>query len=89
MTRWFNNRIVQLVIATLVVMMPQAAHACAACFGRSDSKMAQAYNLGIFSMLGFVALMFAAVISFFVYITRRAASVSASAAQLSATSQKI
>ncbi len=84
-----HNRTIQLVIAAVLCAVPQAAHACAACFGKSDSKMAEAYNMGIFAMLGFVALMFVGVISFFVYITRRAALVSNSTAQLPATSQKI
>lgn len=83
----FRHRLVQLVIAAALCATPHVAEACAACFGKSDSKMAQAYNMGIFAMLGFVALMFVGVISFFVYITRRAASVSNASAQLPATSQ--
>ena len=88
MTRLFHSRIVQFGCAALLLSAPSAAHACAVCFGKSDSKMAQAYNLGIFSMLGFVALMFVGVISFFVYLTRRASSRSISASSFSATLPK-
>ena len=48
-----------------------SALACAACFGQSDSAQAHGINAGIFALLGFVALFWAAMGSFFVFIVRR------------------
>ena len=45
--------------------------ACAACFGQSDSAQSQGLNAGIFALLGFVALFWMAMGSFFVFIARR------------------
>lgn len=45
--------------------------ACAACFGQSDSAQAHGINAGIFALLAFVALFWAAMGSFFVFIVRR------------------
>jgi succinate-acetate transporter protein len=44
---------------------------CAACFGRSDSPMAQGMNWGIFTLLVVVAVMLSLIASFFVFIVRR------------------
>jgi len=52
------------------------AVACAVCFGQSDSPMAQATNMGIFLMLGVVAIVLASFATFFVYLSRRARFVS-------------
>jgi hypothetical protein len=46
--------------------------ACPVCFGASDAPMAVATNMGIFVMLGVVALMLASFAGFFVYLNRRA-----------------
>lgn len=47
-------------------------HACATCFGQSDSDMAKGMNAGIFVLLAFVALFWAAFGSFFFFIVKRA-----------------
>jgi hypothetical protein len=61
------------VIATLVVIgAPRAAFACPVCFGQSDSPQAWAVNMGVFVMLGFVAVVLAAFAAFMVYLARRA-----------------
>ena len=52
--------------------VPRAALACAVCFGQSDSPMAQAMNMGIFLMLGVVAVVLAGFAAFFIYLNRRA-----------------
>jgi len=49
-----------------------SALACASCFGKSDSSMAQGMNAGIFVLLAFVLLFWIAFGSFFVFIVRRA-----------------
>ena len=46
--------------------------ACPVCFGASDAPMAVATNMGIFVMLGVVAVMLASFAGFFVYLNRRA-----------------
>jgi hypothetical protein len=46
--------------------------ACPVCFGASDAPMAIATNMGIFLMLGVVAVMLASFAGFFVYLNRRA-----------------
>lgn len=51
---------------------PRAALACPVCFGQSDSPLAWAVNMGVFIMLGFVALVLSAFAAFFVYLMRRA-----------------
>ncbi|MCX8156745.1 MAG: hypothetical protein N3J91_09910 [Verrucomicrobiae bacterium] len=51
---------------------PQAA-ACATCFGKSDSKLAEGLNMGIFALLGLVLLVLGWLAGFFIYLSRRAA----------------
>jgi hypothetical protein len=46
--------------------------ACPVCFGDSNEPMALATNLGIWFMLGVVAVMLAAFASFFLYLRRQA-----------------
>jgi len=55
-----------------VLAAPRAAFACSVCFGQSDSPMAKATNMGIFLMLGVVALVLGSFASFFIYLIRRA-----------------
>jgi heme/copper-type cytochrome/quinol oxidase subunit 2 len=50
-----------------------AAHACAACFGRSDSPLAAAMNWGIFSLMAVVVSVLGGIAGFFIYLARRAA----------------
>jgi hypothetical protein len=52
-----------------------AVQACATCFGRSDSALAQGMNMGILFLLGVVLAVLAALTGFFVYLGRRAAAV--------------
>ncbi len=48
------------------------ASACAACFGKSDSKLAEGMNAGIMALLFVITSVLAAIASFFVFIIRRA-----------------
>ncbi len=59
-------------LVALILAAPRAALACPVCFGQSDSPLAWAVNMGVFVMLGFVAVVLAAFASFFVYLARRA-----------------
>lgn len=59
------------VLALLLVGVPDAS-ACAACFGKSDSKLAEGMNAGIFALLGVIGGVLFAIAGFFFYIARRA-----------------
>lgn len=66
-----KHRILALFLAT-AALAPLPALGCAACFGKSDSPLAQGMNWGIFSLLAVVTVMLSAIASFFVFIVRRA-----------------
>lgn len=53
--------------------------ACAACFGQSDSPMAHGFNWGIFSLLGVVVVVLGGFSTFFVFLAKRSAALSAAA----------
>ena len=38
-------------MASALVLLPNVASACAACYGRSDDAMARGMNMGIFTLL--------------------------------------
>jgi hypothetical protein len=56
-----------------MALHPASLFACAACYGASDSPMAQGMNWGILSLLGVVVMVLGSVASFFVFIGRKAA----------------
>ena len=79
------SRIIQSGFAALAVaalMLPASASACATCFGKSDSAMAQGMNAGILTLLLVIMSVLLAIAIFFAYILRRAARLNA--AQLAA-----
>jgi hypothetical protein len=49
--------------------------ACVACFGQSDSAMAQGMNMGIFTLLLVITCVLCTIAGFFVYLIRRASQV--------------
>lgn len=61
---------------------PARLEACATCFGRSDSPLAQGMNMGILVLLGVVLSVLAACVGFFVHVARRAARLSGEPAAL-------
>jgi len=61
----------------LLVFRAEPMFACAACYGQSDSPMAQGMNWGIFSLLGVVMCVLAGITTFFVVIGRKSAAVRA------------
>jgi hypothetical protein len=67
------------------VLRPGPLLACAACYGQSDSPMAKGMNWGIFSLLAVVIAVLGGIATFFVFLARRSATHSASAAQFSIT----
>lgn len=69
------------VLAVVLPLLPATASACASCFGKSDSPMAQGMNAGIFTLLAVITSVLLSVAIFFVYILRRAARLRETAAR--------
>lgn len=53
------------------VVLPETCLACATCFGKSDSRLAQGMNMGIFTLLAIVMVMWVGFAAFFIFIARR------------------
>ena len=68
-----------LALAFLAVA-PQRLHACAACFGQSDSPLAQGMNMGILSLLVVVVSVLGGIAAFFIYLVKRSSAAAAAAA---------
>ena len=51
--------------------------ACATCFGRTDSRLAEGMNMGILALLAVIGSVLAGVVSFFVYVAKRSAACAA------------
>ncbi len=70
-----NRRVPQFFLLALALLIAGAvdASACAACYGKSDSKLAEGMNAGIFTLLGVIGMVLFAIAGFFVFIVRRAA----------------
>ena len=62
------------------LLLPANAFACAACYGKTDSALADGMNSGIFALLGVVALVLGGIATFFVFLARRAATLAAAEA---------
>ena len=67
------RQLLALAVAFAVVHLAPAAHACATCFGKSDSKLAEGMNWGIFTLLVIIMGVLGAISAFFIFIARRAA----------------
>jgi len=70
--RLASTRLVGVVVASVMLLVPRAAFACPVCFGQNDSPLALGINYGILAMLGFVVTLWVAFGSFFIYLRRRA-----------------
>jgi hypothetical protein len=66
-----------LATCALLALRADAVFACAACYGQSDSPLAQGMNWAIFSLLGVVVCVLTGITTFFVVINRKSASVRA------------
>jgi heme/copper-type cytochrome/quinol oxidase subunit 2 len=62
-----------LLVVAALALHADAARACAACFGKSDSPLASAMNWGIFSLMAVVVSVLGGIASFFIYVARRSA----------------
>ncbi|HEY0455368.1 MAG TPA: hypothetical protein VGE41_03280 [Verrucomicrobiae bacterium] len=60
------------------MMLSSHLMACAACFGKSDSALAQGMNMGIFSLLAVVVFVLSGFAAFIIYLVRRSAALNAS-----------
>jgi hypothetical protein len=58
-----------------LAVQPTSLWACAACYGASDSPMAQGMNAGIFSLLVVVVSVLGGVGGFFIYLAKKSAAV--------------
>jgi hypothetical protein len=68
--------------AMLLKFSSAPVQACAACFGKSDSNMAQGMNMGIFALLLVITSVLCGIAGFFVYVARRSAQLENPAATL-------
>jgi hypothetical protein len=67
-----------LIVALAFVATSPSLHACAACFGKSDSNLAKGMNMGIFALLGVIVTVLGGIASFFVFLARRSTEQTAS-----------
>jgi hypothetical protein len=90
MNRFVKLKLLFAGFAAGVVLHSQSVLACAACFGKSDSPMAQGMNWGIFSLLAVVVSVLAGIATFFIYLARKSAKtpVAAPDGELLASTQK-
>ena len=68
-----------------ILSAPRAALACPVCFGDASSPLAIATNMGIIAMLVIVAGVLGGFASFFIYLSRRAKRIAATATRRSAS----
>lgn len=61
----------RLIAAALAGLVPSPLFACAACYGKSDSALAQGMNWGIFTLLAVVLTVLTCIAVFFVHIVRK------------------
>ena len=68
-----------LLIALAALAVPPSASACAACYGASDSPLAQGMNMGILVLLGFIGSVLVGISAFFIHVARNSARLAAAA----------
>ena len=70
-------RVFLLATCALLALRAEPVLACAACYGQSDSPLAQGMNWGIFSLLGVLVSVLTGITTFFVVVSRKSAAVRA------------
>lgn len=60
-------------IVSAMLLSPATAWGCAACFGKSDSSLAQGMNMGILSLLVVIGTVLATFAGFFIFLARKSA----------------
>lgn len=73
MTRVHKLRAMVGRVATLLLLLAfhPNVHACAVCFGKSDSAMAKGMNMGIFTLLLCITGVLATLATFFIFLAVR------------------
>ena len=71
----------------LAGLLPVRVLACAACYGASDSPLAEGMNWGIFTLLGVVGTVLTCFLVFFVHIVRKSEAATAAAERATTTEQ--
>jgi len=66
---------------------PSSALACAACYGASDSPLANGMNMGILVLLGFIGTVLVGISAFFIHLARNSARLAAAQAQIQTDNQ--
>ena len=64
-----------------MLALPQSTLACAACYGASDSPLAQGMNMGILFLLVVIGSVLVGISTFFIFVARNSARLAAAAAQ--------
>lgn len=70
-------RILSMALLLVWASNPVISSACATCFGRSDSPLAQGMNMGILTLLIVIGSVLAAISSFFIFLSVRASKMEA------------
>jgi len=81
--------LIALILSLVAFADPARIFACAACYGQSDSALAQGMNWGIFTLLGFIGFVLVGVAGFFVFLIRRAAALAARPDATAVSSTKV
>jgi hypothetical protein len=76
MNRKHLKRILASSVLIGLMLLPHAAKACAACYGKSDSDLARGFNWGVFTLLGVVGCVLGGFVAFFIYLAKRSAAMS-------------
>jgi hypothetical protein len=58
------------ILIAAAALAPSPLFACAACYGRSDSPLANGMNWGIFTLLGIILTVLTCITLFFVHVIR-------------------
>jgi hypothetical protein len=64
-------KIGRIATAGAAAFVPSPLLACAACYGKSDSALAEGMNWGIFTLMGVILTVLTCILVFFVHIIRK------------------
>ena len=73
MNRFIRTSLARILTAAVALTLPGKVFACAACYGQSDSPLAQGMNWGIGALLGVIMSVLSGIVVFFVHVGRRSA----------------
>src|ERR1700722_13274995 len=73
MTRLAKRKLLLAAMAATLAFGSESVHACAMCYGKTDSPLAAAMNWGIFSLLGVIVSVLVGIASVGIFFVRKAA----------------